>query len=112
MIVICVDNTARKQLLVVGKEYEVQGQDDKHFRVRNEDGFICDYGKQRFKIKEEKEVKVKVKLKPCPFCDGDARMITNNQKVKVRCSLCHASTASHDSSLVVVEMWHTRSKAV
>lgn len=49
-------------------------------------------------------------LKPCPFCGGEAKLISNHyfDYVVVRCSACGASSAEGRNGQYISSLWQTR----
>ena len=52
-------------------------------------------------------------LKPCPFCDGKAKLLENDGNRIIRCSSCYASTRefyAYSPESEVIEAWNKRAK--
>ena len=50
-------------------------------------------------------------LKPCPFCGGDARLISYGESgigACVACNNCHACTDDYDTDQPAVAAWNSR----
>lgn len=57
-----------------------------------------------------------IKLKPCPFCGGEAALLTSLSECVVRCTRCGAETREVEShggyllkvAIEVVDLWNKR----
>ncbi len=50
------------------------------------------------------------KLKPCPFCGGEAVLISNKEEqlYSVECKNCDCGTCDHLGAEIAVEAWNRR----
>ena len=57
-----------------------------------------------------------IDLKPCPFCGGEAKMMTgkfgfeNEQRYMVECPVCHVNRGLVFSEEEAAELWNQRFK--
>ena len=49
-------------------------------------------------------------LLPCPFCGGEARIITAAGESWVLCDECKATTEAHTSRQIAIAAWNRRAK--
>ena len=47
-------------------------------------------------------------LKPCPFCGGDAIVVTDAPEIYIKCRVCHATNDQETGHQV--EAWNQRIK--